>query len=120
MDPYTTHTMIATVNIATGAKLDTREIGLKVTSAAGNMENDGDHDDSPEWTGDLLDTNELIVTLRLRAPNLVISEVSVSETSNEVDKTIPIRVKDCKTQEMFTRQISRLSYVNSVTQMRMY
>ena len=92
MDPYTTHTMIATVNIATGAKLDTRLIGLKVTSEAGNMENDGDHDDSPEWAGDMLDTNEFIVTLRLRAPNLVISEVSVSETSNEVDKTIPVRV----------------------------
>ena len=91
MDPYTTHTMIATVHIATGAKLDTRPIGLKVTSMAGNMDNDGDHDDSPEWTGDL-DTNELIVTLRLRAPNLVISEVSVSETSNDVDKTIPVRV----------------------------
>ena len=92
MDPYTTHTMIATINIATGAKLDTRLIGLKVTSEAGNMENDGDHDDSPEWAGDMLDTNEFIVTLRLRAPNLVISEVSVSETSNEVDKTIPVRV----------------------------
>ena len=92
MEPYSTHTMIATVHIATGAKLDTRYIGLKVTSAAGDMENDGDHDDSPEWAGDLLDTNELILTLRLRAPNLVISEVSVSETSNEVDKTIPVRV----------------------------
>ena len=92
MDPYTTHTMIATINIATGAKLDTRLIGLKVTSVAGDMENGGDHDDSPEWAGDMLDTNEFIVTLRLRAPNLVISEVSVSETSNEVDKTIPVRV----------------------------
>jgi uncharacterized membrane protein len=92
MDPYTTHTMIATVHIATGAKLDTRDVGLKVTSMAGNMDNDGDHDDSPEWSGDLLDTNELIVTLRLRAPNLVISEVSVSSTSNDVDKSIPVRV----------------------------
>ena len=92
MDPYSTHTMIATVHIATGAKLDTRYIGLKVTSMAGDMDNDGDHDDSPEWTGDLLDTNEFILTLRLRAPNLVISEVSVADTSNEVDKTIPVRV----------------------------
>jgi len=92
MDPYTTHTMIATVHIATGAKLDTRYIGLKVTSVAGNMEMDGDHDDSPEWSGELLDTNELIVTLRLRAPNLVIAEVSVETTSNDVDKTIPVRV----------------------------
>jgi len=92
MDPYTTHTMVATVHIATGAKLDTRYVGLKVTSMAGGMEDDGDHDDSPEWSGDLLDSNELIVTLRLRAPNLVISEVSVSSTTNEVDKTIPVRV----------------------------
>ncbi len=92
MEPYSTHTMIATVHIATGAKLDTRYIGLKVTSAAGDMENDGDHDDSPEWTGEMLDSNEFIVTLRLRAPNLVVSEVSVSETSNDVDKTIPVRV----------------------------
>ena len=92
MAPYSTHTMVATVHISTGAKLDTRYIGLKVTSMAGDMENDGDHDDSPEWSGDLLDSNEFILTLRLRAPNLVISEVSVSETSNEVDKTIPVRV----------------------------
>ena len=92
MEPYTTHTMVATVFIATGARLDTRPIGLKVTSMAGGMDADGDHDDSPEWAGDLLDTNELIVTLKLRAPNLVISEVSVAETSNEVDKTIPVRV----------------------------
>ena len=92
MDPYTTHTMVATVHISTGAKLDTRDIGLKVSSMAGDMENEGDHDDSPEWGGDLLDSNELIVTLRLRAPNLVISEVSVSSTSNEVDNTIPVRV----------------------------
>ena len=92
MDPYTTHTMIATVHIATGAKLDTRDIGLKVTSMAGNMENDGDHDDSPEWAGELLDTNELIVTLRLRAPNLVIYEVSATKTSNEVGSTLPVRV----------------------------
>ena len=92
MDPYTTHTMVATVHIATGAKLDTRDIGLKVTSMAGNMENDGDHDDSPEWAGELLDTNELIVTLRLRAPNLVIYEVSATQTSNEVGSTLPVRV----------------------------
>ena len=92
MMPYTTHTMVATVNIATGAKLDTRYIGLKVTSEAGGMEDDGDHDDSPEWTGELLDTNEKIITLKLRAPNLVIKEVDVEQTSNDVDKSIPVRV----------------------------
>ena len=84
--------MLATVHISPNAKLDTRYVGLKVTSSAGGMEVDGDHDDSLDWSGELLDTNELILTLRLRAPNLVISEVTVSETSNEVDSTIPIRV----------------------------
>jgi len=92
MDPYTTHTLVATIHVSTNAKLDTRHIGLKVTSIAGDMEAEGDHDDSPQWAGELLDTNELIVTLRLRAPNLVISDVSVSDTSADVDRTIPIRV----------------------------
>ncbi|HIF45727.1 MAG TPA: hypothetical protein EYQ73_02885 [Candidatus Poseidoniales archaeon] len=92
MDPYTTHMMIATIHVSTDAKLDTRYIGLKVTSQSGGMLDDGDHDDSPEWAGDLLDSNELILTLRLRAPNLVISEVSVSETSGDVGTTIPVRV----------------------------
>ena len=92
MDPYTTHMMIATIHVSTDAKLDTRYIGLKVTSQAGGMLDEGDHDDSPEWVGELLDSNELILTLRLRAPNLVISEVSVSETNGEVGSTLPVRV----------------------------
>ena len=92
MDPYTTHMMIATVHIATGAKLDTRYIGLKVTSMAGNMLEEGDHDDSPEWAGELLDTNEMILTLRLKAPNLVVDEVSVERYSDEVGKSIPVKV----------------------------
>ena len=92
MEPYTTHTMIATVHISTDAILDTRYVGLKVTSKMGNMDEGGDHDDSPSWAGDDLDSNEFILTLRLRAPNLKISEVSVSTESNEVDNTIPVRV----------------------------
>ena len=92
MDPYTTHTMVATIHIPTGAELQTRNIGLKVTSSAGNMDEDGDHDDSPEWEGEMLDSNEFIVTLRLKAPNLLITDVTAEKTSNEVDKTIPIRV----------------------------
>ena len=92
MEAYSTHMMYATVHISTAAKLDTRQIGLKVTSMAGNAEADGDHDDSPSWAGDDLDTNEMILTLRLRAPNLVISEVSVSSGSADVGDSIPIRI----------------------------
>ena len=92
MAPYTTHQMVAIVSIAPSAKLDTRSLGLKVVSKMGNMMEGGDHDDSPAWDGDSLDTNEFIVTLRLRAPNLDITEVKASITQAAVGETIPIRV----------------------------
>ncbi|MEC8151452.1 MAG: hypothetical protein VX068_02285, partial [Candidatus Thermoplasmatota archaeon] len=93
MMPYETITTVAAVEIGTDAKLDTRSIGLKVVSKFGDMENDGDHDDSPAWDGDNLDTNEFIVTLRLRAPNLEISEIIMPPSNSaEVDATIPIGI----------------------------
>ena len=93
MAPYETITTVAAVKVGTDAKLDTRSIGLKVVSKFGDMENDGDHDDSPAWDGDNLDTNEFIVTLRLRAPNLEIKEIIMPpSTSAEVDATIPIGI----------------------------
>jgi hypothetical protein len=93
MAPYETITTVAAVKIGTDAKLDTRSLGLKVVSMYGDMENDGDHDDSPEWDGDNYDTNEFIVTLRLRAPNLEIKEIIMPpSTSSDVDTTIPIGI----------------------------
>ena len=92
MAPYTTHQMVAIVTIAPSAKLDTRSLGLKVVSKMGNMMEGGDHDDSPAWDGASLDTNEFIITLRLRAPNLDITEVKASITQAAVGETIPIRV----------------------------
>jgi hypothetical protein len=92
MEPYTTYPVVAIVKIAPSAKLDTRSIGLKVVSKMGNMLDGGDHDDSPSWAAENLDTNEFVVTLRLRAPNLVIAEVSVSDDTGDVDTTIPVRV----------------------------
>ena len=93
MAPYETITTVAAVKIGTDAILDTRSIGLKVVSMYGDMENNGDHDDSPEWDGDNYDTNEFIVTLRLRAPNLEIKEIIMPpSTSSEVDSTIPIGI----------------------------
>ena len=93
MAPYETITTVAAVKIGTDAKLDTRSIGLKVVSMFGDMENDGDHDDSPAWDGENLDTNEFIVTLRLRAPNLEIKEIIMPpSTSSDVDSTIPIGI----------------------------
>jgi hypothetical protein len=92
MAPYTTHQMVAIVTIAPSAKLDTRSLGLKVVSKMGNMDDGGDHDDSPAWDGASLDTNEFILTLRLRAPNLDITEVQASITQAAVGETIPIKV----------------------------
>ena len=92
MDPYSTYTVVASIHIGPNAVLDTRYIGLKVVSESGGMEVDGDHDDSLSWEGDNLDTNELIVQIRLRAPNLVIKEVKAQEDSADVGETIPIKV----------------------------
>lgn len=95
MDAYETITMRALIQISPNAKLDTRPIGLKVTSINGDMfEVNGDHDDSPSWEGEMDDTNEQVVTIRLRAPNLEIVEVEVGEkqTSADVGEFIPVRV----------------------------
>jgi len=93
MAPYETAQVVAAVSIGTNAKLDTRPLGLKVVSKFGDMENDGDHDDSPAWSGDDFDSNEFIVTLRLRAPNLEIKEIILPPSLNgEVDSTIPIGI----------------------------
>jgi len=95
MDAYETITMRAILQISPNAKLDTRPIGLKVTSMNGGMlEELGDYDDSASWQGEMEDTNEQIVTIRLRAPNLEILEVEVGEKQNsaEVGDFIPVRV----------------------------
>ena len=93
MAPYETLTVVAAIQVGTEAALDTRNIGLKVVSKFGDMENDGDHDDSPDWAGDMLDTNEMVVTLRLRAPNLRVEDIIMPpSTSADVDSTIPIGI----------------------------
>ena len=90
--PYQTVEMIAVVKISTTAKLATRNVGLKVVSMAGDMTEGGDYDSSPSWQGEELDSNEFIVTLSLKAPDLVIKDIIVSEYSAEIDSTIPIGI----------------------------
>ena len=92
MAPYSTNLLYATVQVSPSAVLDTREIGLKVTSVSGNMEDGGDYDDSLSWAGTDLDSNELVITLRLRAPDLVISKVSVENKDADVGETIPVQI----------------------------
>jgi uncharacterized membrane protein len=92
MDAYTTYPVVAVVSIAPTAKLDTRSIGLKVVSKMGDMTEGGDHDDFSSWAAESLDTNEFIVTLRLRAPNLEVYSVRASDTVGDVDSTFLIMV----------------------------
>jgi hypothetical protein len=97
MAPYETYTMVAIVAIDPGAQLTTRSLGLKFVSMMGNAEQGGDHDDSSSWVGDLLDSNEKIVTINLRAPNLVVRSASVDSTSADVGESIPIRIEIANT-----------------------
>ena len=97
MAPYETYTMVAIVAIDPGAQLTTRSLGLKVVSMMGNAEQGGDHDDSSSWVGDLLDSNEKIVTINLRAPDLVVRSASVDSTSADVGESIPIRIEIANT-----------------------
>ena len=97
MAPYETYTMVAIVAIDANAKLTTRSLGLKVVSMMGNAEQGGDHDDTPSWVGDSLDSNEKIVTINLRAPDLVVKSASTDVTSANVGESIPIRVEIANT-----------------------
>ena len=97
MDPYQTYTMVAVVSIDPGAQLLTRSLGLKVVSMMGNADEGGDHDDSASWVGDLLDSNEKIVTINLRAPDLVVKSASTDVTSADVGESIPIRIEIANT-----------------------
>jgi hypothetical protein len=97
MAPYETYTMVAIVAIDPSAQLTTRSLGLKVVSMMGNAEQGGDHDDSSSWVGDLLDSNEKIVTVNLRAPDLVVRSASVDSTSADVGESIPIRIEIANT-----------------------
>ena len=116
MAPYETITTVAAVQVGIDAKLDTRNLGLKVVSKFGDMENDGDHDDSPAWDGENLDTNEFIITLRLRAPNLEIFDIIMPpSTSSDVDSTIPIGIILQNTGNVHARPTSRSCCVNTTT-----
>jgi len=85
--------VVAAVNIGTNAKLTTRDLSIKEVAVYAVTQNDEDSCDSPECDGEKLDTNEFIVTLRLRAPNLEIKEIILPPSlSGEVDSTIPIGI----------------------------
>ena len=94
MMPYETYTMVAIVSIDPGAQLLTRSLGLKVVSMMGGMEDGGDHDESAAWDGDNLDSNEKIITVSLRAPDLEVRTAKQTGASSaDVGDSIPIRIE---------------------------
>ena len=109
MQASTTLNIVAIIDIHPEATLADREIGIKVMSDFGSSEADGDYDETPSWedsctldlNGDGLpdnyspncDTNEQIVELRLRAPDLEIYSVSVDEKRGSVGDMLSVNVQ---------------------------
>ena len=110
MPAYTTVQIVAIVNVGSDAALGNRNIGIKTLSDFGSSADGGDDDETPEWIDSCTidsdndgfadnnpgcDTNEQVLTLRLRAPNLeFIGGVDISEeqASAAVGEMIPIQV----------------------------
>jgi uncharacterized membrane protein len=94
MNAYETITLVASIDVGPAAALMDREIGLKVTTPVGSSLEGGDYDETPTWADAVADTNEQIIMLRLRAPNLNLLEVNPpSSNTGAVGDTIPISIK---------------------------
>jgi uncharacterized membrane protein len=109
MPSYTTLQLVAIVTIDPSAALADREIGIKLKSSFGNSEAGGDFDETPVWTDSCTidmnedgfpdnyrpncDTNEQVLELRLRAPDLRIQRTIVGDTKGNVGDMLPVSVE---------------------------
>ena len=110
MPAYTTLQVVAIITIDPGAALSDREVGIKVLSSSGSAEMGGDYDETPIWddsctldeNGDGLpdnyppncDSNEQVLELRLRAPDLeFVGNIEVSKNRASVGDMIGVNVK---------------------------
>jgi len=109
MDPYTTLQVVVIIEIDPGAQLANREIGIKVMSEHGSSEAGGDHDETEVWDDSCTlddnkdgipdnyrpncDTNEQVIELRLRAPDLRIKEVTVGTYRGDVGEMLSVNVE---------------------------
>ena len=91
MQPYTTLQLVVIVTVAPDASLTDRNLGIKVLSMHGSSDQGGDFDETEVWTDSCTldsnsdglpdnlppdcDTNEQILEMRLRAPDLVLESV---------------------------------------------
>jgi hypothetical protein len=108
MPSYTTLQLVAIVTIDPTAALADREIGIKLKSSFGDSTAGGDFDETAIWedscTIDMnedglpdnfrpnCDTNEQVLELRLRAPDLQIQRVEVGKTRGQIGDMLPVSV----------------------------
>ena len=108
MPSYTTLQLVAIVTIDPTAALADREIGIKLKSSFGDSLSGGDFDETAIWedsctidmNGDGFpdnyrpncDTNEQVLELRLRAPDLQILSVDVGKTKGEIGDMLSVTV----------------------------
>ena len=108
MQPYTTLQLVVIVTVAPDASLTDRNIGIKVLSMHGSSEDGGDFDETEVWTDSCTldsnsdglpdnlppdcDTNEQILEMRLRAPDLVLESVEVDNNEASIGEMLSVIV----------------------------
>jgi hypothetical protein len=109
MEAYSTLQIVVIIQIEPTAKLANREIGIKILSDFGSSEAGGDHDETAVWDDSCTldankdglpdnfrpncDTNEQIIELRLRAPDLKIVAIIVDKFTGEVGEMLSVNVE---------------------------
>jgi uncharacterized membrane protein len=109
MDAFTTIQFVAIISIDDQAQLSDRMIGIKATSIHGSAANDGDFDETPEWDDSCTldenkdglpdnypptcDSNEQVLQLMLRAPDLKILSAEAPQSRAAVGEMISVTVK---------------------------
>ena len=109
MEAYSTIQIVVIIQIDPAATLANREIGIKVLSMSGSSEAGGDHDETAVWDDSCTldanrdglpdnyrpncDTNEQVIELRLRAPDLIILDVHAAVYTGEVGEMLSVNVQ---------------------------
>ena len=108
MQPYTTLQLVVIVTVAPDASLTDRNLGIKVLSIHGSSDQGGDFDETEIWTDSCTldsnsdgipdnlppdcDTNEQILEMRLRAPDLVLESVVAPVKEAAIGEMLSINV----------------------------
>ena len=108
MEPYTTLQLVVIVTVAPDASLVDRNLGIKVLSMHGSSDEGGDFDETEVWTDSCTldtnsdgipdnpapdcDTNEQVLEMRLRAPDLVLESVVAPDREAEIGEMLSVNV----------------------------